>query len=125
MHPSPRGISSAPKLRWWLSVSQTRALRATTCIWFQGSQGNPLDETALKRKKGQISSDSDSEQVPVQPLKDLAATAAELQGPALVSRFLSFARAEWQQLKPKADVLEQLQATDPVLEGIHGGYCQP
>ncbi|CAL1138283.1 unnamed protein product [Cladocopium goreaui] len=89
---------------------------------------------ALKRKKGQISSDSDSEQqaaakakakaaakakaekkeIPVEPLQHLAVSAAELPGAALVARFLSCARAEWQQLKAKAETLE-LQAADRAL----------
>jgi hypothetical protein len=48
-------------------------------------------------------------QIPVEPLQHLAVSAAELPGAALVARFLSCARAEWQQLKAKAETLE-LQA---------------
>ena len=45
-------------------------------------------------------------QIPVEPLQRLAVAAAELPGAALVARFLSCARAEWQQLKAKAETLE-------------------
>ena len=47
----------------------------------------------------------DSGQVLIEPLQRLSASAAELQGPALVSRFLASAVAEWQQLKAKAETL--------------------
>ncbi|CAK9099445.1 unnamed protein product [Durusdinium trenchii] len=85
---------------------------------------------ALKRKKGQISSDSDSEQQAkakakpkakpkaqpeAVPLHQLAATATDLSGVAVVSRFLASALAEWRRLRPSSETLEKLQASERTL----------
>eukprot|EP00913_Durusdinium_trenchii_P024210 g22730.t1 len=88
---------------------------------------------ALKRKKGQISSDSDSEQQakakakpkakpkaqpePV-PLHQLAATATDLSGVAVVSRFLASALAEWRRLRPSSETLEKLQDAGQGTAGV-------
>ncbi|CAK9069846.1 unnamed protein product, partial [Durusdinium trenchii] len=86
---------------------------------------------ALKRKKGQISSDSDSEQQAkakakpkakpkaqpeAVPLHQLAATATDLSGVAVVSRFLASALAEWRRLRPSSETLEKLQVLQPLVD---------